>query len=132
MVDQAFRVAAVVLAVLTTAVACVGHSQPTTEAHKGRYVETGIASWYGRPYHGRKTASGERYDMREMTAAHKTLPFGAKVKVTDLETGRSIKVRITDRGPFVEGRIIDLSRKAAKQLGMYKRGITRVRIETKL
>jgi len=125
-------VAAVLLAVLTTAAGCVGHGQPTTRPHKGPYVETGTASWYGQPFHGRKTASGERYNMRKMTAAHKTLPFGAMVKVTDLETGRSIKVRITDRGPYAKGRIIDLSRKAAKKLGMYERGVTRVRIETKL
>jgi len=111
---------------------CGGYKQPTTKPHKGRYVETGVASWYGKPFHGRKTASGERYDMHEMTAAHKTLPFGAKVKVTDLETGRSVKVRINDRGPFAKGRIIDLSKKAAKQLGIYERGTARVRIETKL
>jgi rare lipoprotein A len=107
---------------------CGGHKRPTTKPQKGRYVETGVASWYGKPFHGRKTASGERYDMHKMTAAHKTLPFGAKVKVTDLGTGRSIQVRINDRGPFVKGRIIDLSKKAAKELGIYERGTAQVRI----
>jgi rare lipoprotein A len=94
-----------------------------------RYSETGVASWYGKPYHGRKTASGERYDMTELTAAHRTLPFGVVVKVTHLGNGRTVKVRITDRGPFVDGRIIDLSRKAAKRLDMVDEGVARVRIE---
>ncbi len=89
----------------------------------------GIASWYGKKFHGRLTANGERFDMRKVSAAHKTLPFGTVVRVTDLDTHRSIKVRINDRGPFVEGRIIDLSRAASKKLGMFKQGIAKVRIE---
>ncbi|MGA3328649.1 MAG: septal ring lytic transglycosylase RlpA family protein, partial [Terriglobia bacterium] len=89
--------------------------------------EEGIASWYGHPYHGRRSASGEIYDMYKMTAAHRTLPFGTQVRVHDLENGRDVTVRINDRGPFVEGRIIDLSYAAAQTMGMP--GIARVRLE---
>jgi len=89
--------------------------------------EVGIASWYGHPYHGRQTASGEIYNMYAMTAAHKTLPFGTQVRVHDLENGRDVTVRINDRGPFVEGRIIDLSYAAAHAMGMD--GIARVQLE---
>jgi rare lipoprotein A len=89
--------------------------------------EEGIASWYGHPYHGRRSASGEIYNMYDMTAAHRTLPFGAQVRVYDLENGRDVTVRINDRGPFVEGRIIDLSYAAAQAMGM--NGIARVRLE---
>ena len=89
--------------------------------------EEGIASWYGHPYHGRQAASGEIYNMYAMTAAHRTLPFGTQVRVHDLENGRDVDVRINDRGPFVEGRIIDLSYAAAQAMGMS--GIARVRLE---
>jgi rare lipoprotein A len=89
----------------------------------GPYYETGIASWYGPGFDGNRTANGEIYDMNGISAAHKTLPFGTIVRVVDLETGRSIVVRINDRGPFVEGRIIDLSKGAAENLGMIQRGI---------
>ncbi len=92
----------------------------------GQDIESGLASWYGRPFHGRLTASGEVYDMEAMTAAHKTLPFGTELRVLCLETGASVVVRINDRGPFVAGRIIDLSAAAARQLGLEKRGVTRV------
>lgn len=108
---------------------CGGKKRPSTTPSPRDYVEEGIASWYGKPYHGRTTASGERYDMHALTAAHRTLPFQTMVKVTNLENRRTVVVRITDRGPFVKGRIIDLSRAAAKQLGMVERGIVRVRIE---
>ena len=80
-------------------------------------------------HHGRRTANGERFDMNRPSAAHKTLPFGATVRVTNLENGRRIVVRINDRGPFVAGRIIDLSRAAAKKLGMIEAGVVRVKIE---
>lgn len=116
------------LAAALLGVGCGTKPQPRGPADLEHYRETGVASWYGKPYHGRKTASGERYDMREMTAAHRTLPFGAVVRVTNLENGRSVKVRITDRGPFVKGRIIDLSRAAAKKLDMIGSGTARVRI----
>ena len=91
--------------------------------------EEGIASWYGRPYHGRKTASGEIYNMFGISAAHRTLPFGTNVKVHDLDNGQTVQVRINDRGPFVEGRIIDLSYGAAKALRMNIAGIARVKLE---
>ena len=89
--------------------------------------EEGIASWYGHPYHGRPTASGEIYNMYDMTAAHRTLPFGTRVRVHDLENDRDTEVRINDRGPFVEGRIIDLSYAAAQAMGMP--GTAQVRLE---
>ena len=90
------------------------------------YYEVGIASWYGPGFDGNLTANGEVYDMNGISAAHKTLPFGTLVRVTDFETGRSIVVRINDRGPFIEGRIIDLSKGAAAKLGTIERGITQV------
>ena len=92
----------------------------------GPFYETGIASWYGPGFDGNYTANGEIYDMNGISAAHKTLPFDTVVRVVDLETGRSIVVRINDRGPFIEGRIIDLSKGAAVELGLIERGITRV------
>jgi rare lipoprotein A len=90
------------------------------------YYEVGIASWYGPGFHGKRTASGEIYDMYGISAAHKTLPFGTIVKVVDLETGKSVVVRINDRGPFIEGRIIDLSYGAALELGMVQKGLAKV------
>ena len=93
------------------------------------YVEEGLASWYGRDFHGKKTASGERYNMHDLTAAHKTLPLGTWVKVTNLSNMKSITVKINDRGPFVKGRIIDLSYVAAKQLGLVDAGTAWVRVE---
>jgi len=98
----------------------------TLAAHQYQYYQVGIASWYGPGFHGRRTASGEIYDMFALTAAHKTLPFGTIVKVVDLDTGRSVVVRINDRGPFIKGRIIDLSYAAAQELGMVKKGLAKV------
>ncbi len=92
-----------------------------------RPSESGIASWYGHPYHGRKTASGETYDMEGKTAAHRTLAFGTVVQVTNTENSRQVEVRINDRGPFVAGRIIDLSHGAAQSLGIT--GTGKVRLE---
>ena len=97
-------------------------SQPTQ-------VETGLASWYGRRFHGKLTASGEIFNQEKFTAAHRTLPWGSRVKVTNLSNGKSVEVRINDRGPFVKGRIIDVSRAAARVLGIVKSGITIVRVE---
>ena len=91
--------------------------------------EVGLASWYGHPYHGRASASGEIYDMEAMTAAHRTLSFGTWVRVVNMENNRTATVRITDRGPFIEGRIIDLSRKAAGEIGMLGSGTALVRLE---
>ena len=92
-------------------------------------VETGIASWYGPPYHNRRGSNGEIYDMHAMTAAHRTLPLGSIVRVVNLDTKASVVVRITDRGPFVEGRVIDLSKAAAEKIGMLRKGTTQVRLE---
>ena len=90
---------------------------------EGEEVDRGTASWYGLQFHGRLTANGERYDMYDLTAAHKTLPFNTIVSVHNLQTGRSVRVRINDRGPFVDGRVIDLSKAAAEQLGMAEIGL---------
>jgi len=95
-------------------------------AAKTRYDVVGMASWYGKPYHGRRTASGEVYNMHQLTAAHPSLPFGTHVAVTNLDNGRTVIVKINDRGPFVRGRIIDVSRTAAGQLGFLGKGLTRV------
>ena len=91
--------------------------------------QAGIASYYSETLHGRRTASGERYDMRALTAAHPTLPFGSRVRVTNLANGRSVVVRINDRGPHVKGRVIDLSNAAARKLRFIDQGTTRVRLE---
>jgi rare lipoprotein A len=99
-----------------------------TQVEEG-WTEKGIASWYGEPYHGRRTASGEIYDMNQMTAAHKTLAFGTKVKVNRRDTGADVVVRINDRGPFIEGRIIDLSYAAAKKIGLDVDGVAPVKIK---
>ena len=93
------------------------------------YTETGIASWYGEDFHGRPTASGVIYDMYGLTAAHKTLPLQTMVHVTNLNNGKSVDVKINDRGPFVEGRIIDLSYGAAKVIGMLEAGVSKVSME---
>lgn len=93
------------------------------------YTERGLASWYGHPYHGRATASGEVYDMEKLTAAHKRLPFGVTARVLNPANGRSVDVRINDRGPFVKGRIIDLSRAAARQIELLGPGVAKVRIQ---
>ena len=92
----------------------------------GPYYEVGIASWYGPGFDGNLTANGEVYDMNEVSAAHKFLPFGTVVRVVEFDTRRSIVVRINDRGPFVDGRIIDLSKGAAEELGIVDKGITKV------
>ncbi len=94
-----------------------------------RYQESGIASWYGKKFHGRATANGEIFDMNQLTAAHRTLPLPSIVRVVNLENGRAVKVRINDRGPFARGRIIDLSRRAAQLLGFRYKGTARVRVE---
>jgi rare lipoprotein A len=92
-------------------------------------VQEGVVSWYGAAFHDRPTASGERFDSNDFTMAHPTLPFGTEVKVTNLRNGRSVVVRVNDRGPHVGKRIADLSRAAAAQLGFLKRGVVRARIE---
>lgn len=105
---------------------------PAIERHPaipGPYVEEGVASWYGIPFNGRRTSNGEIYDMHQLTAAHRTLPFGAIVRVTNLRNGKQIEVRITDRGPFVANRVIDLSLAAAQSIEMVGPGTVQVRLE---
>jgi len=92
------------------------------------YLESGSASWYGKNFDGKKTASGEIYDMESLTAAHKTLPFNTKVKVVNVDNGKSVTVRINNRGPNVEGRIIDLSRRAAQELDIIDDGLAEVKL----
>lgn len=103
-----------------------------TVAHEriaGQQVASGTASWYGAKFHGRRTANGERFNKNDMTAAHRSLPFGTKVRVTNRRNGRSVVVRINDRGPFTRGRVIDLSRGAAQALGMVGAGTAPVSVE---
>src|SRR5205814_6553231 len=112
------------------------HQTPTLELPievspdtKPLLVETGVASWYGPPYHNRRASNGEIYDMHAMTAAHRTLPLGSIVRVTNIENGDSAVVRITDRGPFIEGRIVDLSQAAAKKVDLALIATGQVRLE---
>jgi rare lipoprotein A len=125
------------LAVLTMAAAAGGCARkkrvsvnpvPPVTAPAG-WSETGVASWYGHPYHGRASASGEIYDMERLTAAHRTLPFHSWVRVYDLDNGKTVEVRINDRGPFVDGRVIDLSHAAASSIDMVRPGLAKVRLE---
>ena len=102
---------------------------PIPAAVKIGAIETGEASWYGVPYNGRPSASGEIYDMEKLTAAHRTLPFGTWVEVTDLQNGKKVDVRVNDRGPFVKHRIIDLSLAAAREIDMVGPGTARVRLK---
>jgi len=123
------RVPITLCAALLLAGLLVGCASSSSSSPRGsRSSESGVASYYAHKYHGRMTASGERFDMNALTAAHKTLPFGTKVKVTNLENGKSVTVRITDRGPFVKGRVIDLSLAAAKKIDMVKAGVAQVEI----
>lgn len=108
------------------AAACAHAPPPREEPTRG---EIGLASFYGGEFQGRRTASGARYDMHALTCAHPTAPFGTRLRVTDLETGRSVDVTVNDRGPFSPGRVIDLSLAAARRLGIVRRGVARVRVE---
>lgn len=137
------RVTGIAVAVLLLAVSCAPASgvgvvpaAGTVETAVGAAVRLpslsafeGLASWYGPGFAGRRTASGEVFDPAQLTAAHRTLPFGTRVRVTNLANGRSVEVRITDRGPFKPDRIIDLSRGAAEALDMLRSGVARVRVE---
>ena len=114
---------AILLALLS---GCASRDQPTDF---DGYRTEGQASYYSSRHHGRRTASGERFDMHALTAAHPSLPFGSRVKVTNLANQRSVVVRINDRGPYARGRIIDISRAAAERLGMLKSGVAAVRVE---
>lgn len=118
------------------------YHQPGTENQKAKqdqsleamnphrdFTLVGKASWYGIPFHGRTTANGEKYNMNELTAAHKTLPFGSLVKVTNLINNKSVMVRINDRGPYIRGRTLDLSKAAALKLDMLHQGVASVKME---
>jgi len=96
---------------------------------RAAFRQVGVASWYGPGFHGKRTASGERFDQNDLTAAHRKLPLGSEVKVTNLENGRSIVVEINDRGPYIAGRVIDLSKAAAARLDIVEDGLAKVRIE---
>ncbi|HYZ82885.1 MAG TPA: septal ring lytic transglycosylase RlpA family protein [Bryobacteraceae bacterium] len=120
-------VAIIVLAASLLA-ACGGKKvRAAKPAHIG-HSETGVASWYGHPYHGRRAANGEIYDMEQLTAAHRTLPFETWVRVHNLTNDRTVDVRIQDRGPFIDGRIIDLSKRAAEEIDLIRPGIAKVRV----
>jgi rare lipoprotein A len=93
------------------------------------FPQTGMGSYYGREHHGKRTASGERFNAGALTAAHRTAAFGSHLRVTNLSNGRSVVVRVNDRGPFVRGRVVDISAGAAKHIGLHGRGVGRVRVE---
>jgi rare lipoprotein A len=114
------------LLLLTLFAAGCSSPQPVHTSQKSTTSWSGLASYYADKYQGRKTASGERFDQKAMTAAHRTLPFGTKVKVTNVANGKSVIVRINDRGPFVKGRVIDLSRSAFSAIGNPASGTVRV------
>jgi rare lipoprotein A len=124
-----FAAAALLLVIFGTGCASTRPSHRSSAAVPTGTSQTGTASYYGKQFHGRKTASGERYDMNRLTAAHRTLPFGTTVRVTHLKTGKSVVLRVNDRGPFVRGRIIDLSLAAARRLEMLRSGTAPVRLE---
>src|SRR5512137_1373652 len=123
------RRAAIFLLMLVLTAGCAGAPRGGGAPN---WREEGLASWYGADFHGRRTANGERYNMYAMTAAHKTLPLGTDVTVTHRGSGRRIRVRINDRGPFVAGRVIDLSLAAAKALGSAEAGVVPVLLEAEL
>jgi len=114
---------------LTGLTACAGSSRDPAEVGGVTSQEIGLASYYGHQYHGRTTANGETYDENKMTAAHRTLPFGTRVRVTNLENGKSVLLRVNDRGPFVDGRIIDVSWQAAQDLDFVQEGVVKARVE---
>ena len=123
------RLAAPLLFVLGLALLGGCATRPPAEVSRLPQGElAGAASWYGHQYHGKRTANGEVYDMDSMTAAHRTLPFNSQVRVQRTDTGGAVEVRINDRGPFVDGRVIDLSRAAARRLGMENQGLAPVRL----
>jgi len=130
MMANRLRLLPIVLASIVFAGGCAPRKAPsaTPASIAPRGVETGQASWYGKAHQGHLTASGERFDMHALTAAHRTLPFGTIVRVTHLKSGRSVDVRINDRGPYHSGRIIDLSYEAARKLGIVGRGTARVKV----
>lgn len=132
------RRSSVPMAAALALVLAAGLDQPDLAKARGvddagpGFRQVGLASWYGPGFHGRLTASGDRFDQNDLTAAHRKLPLGSEVKVTNLENGRSIVVEINDRGPYVAGRVIDLSKAAARRLGIIEEGLAKVRVEATL
>lgn len=132
------RISIVLLGLILLTLACGVSSRTSTGSYSGtstpgvtkdvNAIETGEASWYGPDFHGRQTANGEKYDMNGLTAAHRTLPFNTHVLVENLDNGKTVEVRINDRGPFAKDRIIDLSKGAAEKVDMIGPGTARVRI----
>ncbi len=118
----------IIAALFATAPQVLAH-EPTRAPGTVVMTTSGTASWYGPKFHGRTTASGEPFDMHDLTAAHRTLPFGTLARVTNAANNRSVVVRINDRGPFHGKRVIDLSRKAARAIGLMRRGVGRVTVE---
>ena len=128
--DRKVRWTLIVLALgALAAIGLMGYHLVDRPGKELKYVEQGKASWYGLGFHGKKTASGEKYDENELTAAHRKLPLASEATVTNLQTGKKVEVEINDRGPYVEGRKIDLSKAAAKKLDMLDDGTAPVRIE---
>ena len=124
----AFKTMALLLIVLGSG--CASHRSSTSPARPQPGADQiGLASYYARSFQGRKTASGERYDMNRLTAAHRTYPFGTALRVTHLGNGRNVVVRVNDRGPFARGRVVDISYAAARRLDMVRSGTARVRVE---
>ncbi len=122
--SERHRLAAALVGLVAT-IACAHRGQPPSTP---AFTDHGLASWYGEPYHGRRTASGEVYDMHDRTAAHRSLDFGTWVRVTRTDTGAAVEVRVNDRGPFVAGRVIDLSYAAARAIGLDLDGVAPVRL----
>jgi rare lipoprotein A len=125
--SSASRVLLATLPLLLT-VACSANRRPGAAPSFGRPMQSGMASWYGPGFHGRRTASGEKYNMYDLTAAHPTLPFGTRLTVRNARTGQSVVVRVNDRGPFKKQRILDLSYTAARQVGVFAPGVAYVEI----
>ena len=133
-IRRPFQAAAIMLLVTVAGTSAQGagssRAHSHTQPHKAtRWTQTGKASWYGRGFQGHRTASGEAFDLNILTCAHRTLPIGSVVRVTNLTNRRSIVVRVNDRGPIGEGRIVDLSYAAARALGFHGRGMMRVRLD---
>jgi rare lipoprotein A len=119
----------VIASAICLSACAVPGARPAAAASATTFSQVGTASWYGRDFHRKRTASGERFNMNDLTAAHRSLPLDSLVRVTNLENGRAVVVRINDRGPYERGRIIDLSARAARVLGMKHDGLARVRLE---
>ena len=121
--------AVLLAASLALAAGCARRRVSVAKPVRIGWTQTGVASWYGVPYDGRRASSGEIFDMHALTAAHRTLPFNTWLEVTNLQNGKRVEVRINDRGPFVDGRIIDLSMGAAEKIDMVRAGIVKVRVK---